>query len=181
MIRRDISNDEFEAATERWGPKMTKFATNNIPFLGWDDKLQEARLVLLKCMERFDSTKGAVFHTYFHNALRNRGGVLAFRPLKHNEDPNITTYLGEIAEAIEDGPQFSKERAAMSQDFDTSPEFMLESYGFEGDEIPYLMGKVIHRLSLKDTAELFGLEIKALQRASKTAKEKMSNMRGDND
>lgn len=174
---RNISQDEFDTAIAQWYPKMVKFAGNPIPFLDFDDKMQEAKLVLYKCLQRFESGHGAIFHTFFHRALWNTAGSLAHRPLKHNENPNKVTYLGELDNDGDDERSFLNVQRAIGVDFDTSLEFEVESWGFTGNEVPYIIGTVINHISIKETAALFGIEVDDLKAAKETAKEKIAELR----
>ncbi len=174
---RPVSTQEFDEANEKWHPKMVKFAGNTIPFLDFDDKLQEARLVLYKCLQRFENGHGSIFHTYFHRALHNRAGVLAHRPLKHNENPNLVTYLGELDESDEEYRGHANVRKAIGVDFDPSVRFEMESWGFVDMEVDYVMGTVVNRLTLKETARVFDVGIDELKVAKKTATIKMTGLR----
>jgi hypothetical protein len=176
---RTVSQDEFDTAVAQWYPKIVKFATNRIAFLDWDDKIQEAQLVLYKCLQRFETGHGAIFHTYFHRALFNRAGVLAHRPLKHNEDPMKVTYLGEMdaAASEENGRAFTAERQAASFDFSTSVVFEVQSWGFTGAEIPYVYGVLLNKLTLKECATLFDLDVEVLKGAKETVKEKLAQLK----
>ncbi len=217
---REITDEEFQGAIETWYPKLVKFAGNNIPFLDWDDKIQEGQLVLYKCLQRFEegfiskkngAGKGlkTVFHTYFHTALNNRAGVLTARRLSHNgelarevekrkqdgtvkltksgkpetkcvENPSRITYIGEIEDAAMERT-YTVEKMALSEKFGPSAEFELESWGFEGVEIAYMLGTALHDLSLAETAKLFGIDVASLKAAESTATAKMERLRETED
>ncbi len=213
--RRSVSDEEFVTACETWKPKIVKFATNRIPFLDWDDKIQEGQMVLLNCLELFEegfiskkdgAGKGlkTIFHTYFHRALHNRAGILTYRPLMHNgelaklvpalnahgeqlykdngdpkekcvEDQGRITYLGEI-DAVGDNEgnhAYASEKRSLSVPFDPSLEFEVKSWGFVGMEVTYIIGKVVHEITIKETARMFGVQVIKLERAQKRAERKL--------
>ena len=212
-VRRYVSEEEFETACETWKPKIVKFATNRIPFLDWDDKIQEGRLVLLNCLELFEdgfiskkdgAGKGlkTIFHTYLHRALHNRAGILTYRPLMHNaetaklvpalnahgepllkgngdpkekcvEDPSLITYIGEIDAVGDEGYSYASEKRGLSVGFETSLEFEVKSWGFVGMEVTYMIGKVVHDITIEETARMFGVSPIKLERAQKRAERKI--------
>lgn len=177
---RPVTDEEFEQALIQWRPKLAKFANSWSPYVEDEDRLQEAKLVLLKCLSKFEEGRGAIFHTYFHTALRNRLGELMNRPRKHNEDPNNVTYLSEIEEAFEEdtGRQTNMGAyKALQVSFDPNLEFEAASWGFVGLEIPYMMG-LAHQITLAETASQFGVDLEGLKQAAKTAREKIQQLRG---
>jgi DNA-directed RNA polymerase specialized sigma24 family protein len=204
---RTVTDLEMEEMSAQWGPKIRGFCKNRLPFLEDEDKSQEALIILWKCLRRFDTGNGASFHTYFHSALRNRGGRLVSIPLRHNaelvnfpllydsqrmkrdgelkkvllkESPQGATYMSEVDVAMEDGSgaHMTDLTAAITTPFDPDLEFIIESYGFTGTEIPYMAG-IVQGISLKETADLFHVDVGDLKKARQTAKAKMLKLRGE--
>ncbi len=213
-VRRHVSEEEFETACETWDRKIQTFAGNRIPFLDYDDKVQEARMILYNCLQLFEegfmskkngAGKGlkTIFHTYFHSALSNQAGNLTARRLMHNcelakivpvfrkggepklkstgiqetkcvESPSNLTYLGEMDVNLEESSRSHlAEHRALSIPFDPSLAFEVESWGFVGDEVVYMLGRAIHQITLEETAALFGVTVGSLERAQETANAKI--------
>ncbi len=213
-VRRPVSEEEFLTACETWDRKIQKFAGNRIPFLDYDDKVQEAKMVLYNCLQLFEkgfmskkngAGKGlkTVFHTYFHSALSNHAGNLTARRLMHNceaakvvpvftkegepklkkngeqeekcvESPSNLTYLGEIDRIAEDKSRtYEAEQKALAVSFDPSLAFVVESWGFVGMEVTYMLGRAIHQITLAETAALFAVDMASLEQAQETADAKI--------
>ena len=134
-VLRDVSEGDFDEAQTKWAPKLRKFANMYLPYIDYDDRLQEAKAVLYKCLQRFSADQGASFHTYFHQALFNRAGALAKRPVKHNEDPNRVIYLSEVFAEEDEGPSHIAEKMALSFVVPPTLQFEAEAWGFQGLEI----------------------------------------------
>ena|ERR1700674_2150919 len=71
--KRKAIKETFEELNEKWAPLINKLSTQYV-IPGWDkeDTMQELRIALLRASQLYDSSKGAKFGTYLHNALKNR-------------------------------------------------------------------------------------------------------------
>ena len=56
----------------QWEPKIQKMVGNTfIAGMDREDIAQELRIALMKVAKKYDSSKGAIFHTYLHTSLLN--------------------------------------------------------------------------------------------------------------
>ena len=69
MNPRSMSYEQLE---EQWQPLLRKFASWAIPGMGFEDIMQEMRIVLYKTQQNFNPRKRVKFITFLYRALLNR-------------------------------------------------------------------------------------------------------------
>lgn len=145
-----VSTMPYEELLQQWQPKITKMKQSFIPYLDEDDIEQELRLVLWKCQRAYSPDRGAVFHTYLHQAMLNTMGKLVRSVGRHNPDYRSLVYLSTLDDFEEgdDRGEGSRPTGAaaiyrqLSEPFEESVRLLLETAGFTGPEVVWVEARL---------------------------------------
>ena len=73
----------------QWEPKIMKMVGNTyIAGMDNEDVAQELRIALMKAAQKYDDSRGVIFHTYLHTSLINTIRTLITKAQRH---PNFVS------------------------------------------------------------------------------------------
>ncbi len=186
---RVVTDEILELEVKKWAAQLNLFTLKHMPFLEQEDKVQEGRVVLMKCLGNYKHSSKVKFHTNFYNALRNKAMSLGNgqrtqngrkyplnTSLVHNIDPNLVSSIDREVEVEDSTKSSPKIEAAISVGFSPGMLFLAESYGFTGTEAVYMAAKA-EGLRLKEMPATYGLPLKELKKAKRTAQIKIDEMK----
>ncbi len=186
---RVVTNEVLEEAVKKWAAQLNLFTLKHMPFLEQEDKVQEGRMVLMKCIGNYKKSSKVKFHTYFYSSLRNRAMSLGNgqrtqngrryplnTALVHNIDPNLVSSIDEEVELGDGTKSWPKIEAAISINFSPDMLFLAESYGFTGTEAVYMAAKA-EGMRLKEMPIIYGLPLSDFRKAKITAQIKIDEMK----
>ncbi|KKN86804.1 hypothetical protein LCGC14_0263630 [marine sediment metagenome] len=176
-----VSDAQFEEAVKQWTPKLISMSYKvHVPYMEREDLEQELKLILLKCLQKYDPERGVTFHTFFHRACWNKITTLTEYANRHYGPEKKGLSMDVMFDGDEEDGPLSRDMGKLCKTVDDSLELQLEILGFQDLEIPYMLGRMDF-MSLASTAKAYEVDEKALKRVRYRAKKRIAVLRNTTD